>query len=160
MPDPTSHIRFGSVLQKKDWIILCKTGPDPIWMAWLGIDKTHLVRKQAGVQESSGPVLAKRYQPATSFPLSDSVAVFHRRPGSYIVQNQPGSELVVADCVKVWPNRSDPETTGVQGSSGSLLVISSEPIRIGCESGPACSLGVTVRDSGLWRCVHATYFKG
>ena len=46
-------------------------------------DKTHLVWKQAGVPESSGPVLAERNQPATSFPLSDSVALFHGQPALY-----------------------------------------------------------------------------
>ena len=34
--DLTSCIWFGSILLKKAWIILCKTGPDPIWMAWSG----------------------------------------------------------------------------------------------------------------------------
>ena len=33
MPDLTSCIRFGSILSKKAWIILCETGPDLIWMA-------------------------------------------------------------------------------------------------------------------------------
>ena len=48
---------------KKAWIILCKTDPDPIWMAWSGFGQTRLVWKQAGVQESSGPV-SGRTQPA------------------------------------------------------------------------------------------------
>ena len=41
-------------------IILCKTSPDPTWF-WLtvsGLGKTDPVRKQTGVQESSGPLLA------------------------------------------------------------------------------------------------------
>ena len=33
---PTSRIRFSSVFPKKAWIIVCKTDPDPIWMAWSG----------------------------------------------------------------------------------------------------------------------------
>ena len=40
----------------------CKTDPDPIWMAWSGFGQTHLVQKQAGVEESSGPV-SSRTQP-------------------------------------------------------------------------------------------------
>ena len=53
--DPTSRIRFSSVFPKKAWIILCKTDLDPIRMAWSAFCQTHLVWKQAGVQESSGP---------------------------------------------------------------------------------------------------------
>ena len=49
MPDPTSRIRFSSVffffLTKKAWVILCKTDPDLIWMAWSWFGETHLVRK-------------------------------------------------------------------------------------------------------------------
>ena len=71
-------IQFRS--SKKARIILYKTSPDPIWMAWAGFGQVHLVRKQAGVQESSGLILAEHKQPATSFPLSDSVALFHRLP--------------------------------------------------------------------------------
>ena len=48
---------------KKAWIIWRKTDPDPILMAWSGFGQTHLVREQAGVQESSGPV-SGRTQPA------------------------------------------------------------------------------------------------
>ena len=49
---------------KKAWIMLCKTDPYPIWMAWSGFGQTHLVsREQAGVQESSRPV-SGRTQPA------------------------------------------------------------------------------------------------
>ena len=63
--------------------ILCTTDPGPIWMAWSGFDQTHQIPKQADVRESSGPVSGRTHKPATSFPLSDSVAFFHRRPGSY-----------------------------------------------------------------------------
>ena len=63
MPYPTSRNHFSSVFPKKARIILRKTDPDPIWMAWSGFGQTHLVWKQAGVQESSGPV-SGRTQPA------------------------------------------------------------------------------------------------
>ena len=63
MPDPTSWIRFSSVFPKKAWITLCKTDQDPIWMAWSRFGQTHLVWKQACLQESSGPV-SSRTQPA------------------------------------------------------------------------------------------------
>ena len=39
-PHP-SHFRF--LFPKKAWTILCKTDPDPIWMAWSGFGQTHLV---------------------------------------------------------------------------------------------------------------------
>ena len=48
-------VRFRS---PKDGPILCKAGPDLIWF-WLtvsGFGQADLVRKQAGVQESSGPI--------------------------------------------------------------------------------------------------------
>ena len=83
MPGPNSRIRFGSVFPKKALIVLCKTDPALTWMAWSGFGRTRLVRKQAGVQESSGPVLAECNRTATSFPLPDSVPFFYRRPGSY-----------------------------------------------------------------------------
>ena len=54
-------VRF-RIFAKKARITLCKTDPDPIWMAWSGFGQTHLVQKQAGVEESSGPV-SSRTQP-------------------------------------------------------------------------------------------------
>ena len=60
--------------------------------------------------ESSGPVLAERNRPATSFPLSDSVPFFRRRPDN-IVQIQPGSNLVLVDCARFGPNGSGPEAS-------------------------------------------------
>ena len=54
-----------------------------IWKAWSGFGHLHLVWKQAGGQEAMGPVLAECNRPAISFPLSGSVAFFHRQPWSY-----------------------------------------------------------------------------
>ena len=81
-------------------------------MAWSGFGQTHLAQKQAGVQESSGPVLAECNQPTTIGidPLLDSVAFFHRRFGPF-TQDQAGSDLVLADCVRFWPNGSGPEAS-------------------------------------------------
>ena len=102
MPDPTSRIRFSSVFPKKAWIIFCKTNPDPIWMAWSGFGQTRLVWKQAGVQESYGPV-SGRMQPARcQFPTFRLDSVLPQT--DHIVQNQPGSDLVLADCVRFWPD--------------------------------------------------------
>ena len=83
IPDATSCIQFGSIIPRKAWTILCKTGLDPIWMACLYFGQMDLVRKQASVQESSGLVLAERNRHATSFPFSDSAAFFRRQLRPY-----------------------------------------------------------------------------
>ena len=49
-------------------------------------------------------------------PASDSV-LFFTDSLVHFVQNQPGSNLVLADCVGFWPNRSGPEQAGVQESN-------------------------------------------
>ena len=61
-----------------------------------------------------------------------------------IVQNQPGSNSVLADCARFWPNRSGPEASRVQKSSGPLLANPSQLIRTGCESDPARLLGTFI----------------
>ena len=48
--------------------MLRKTDPDPIWMVWSGFGQTHLVWKQAGVQESLGPVSDRTQQARYQFP--------------------------------------------------------------------------------------------
>ena len=77
MPDPTSHVRFSSVLPKKAWILLYKTNPDPIWLALSVFGEMHLVCKQAGVQESLGPVSCKTQPAHYQFSLSGLVAMIH-----------------------------------------------------------------------------------
>ena len=82
--DLTSHIWFGSFFFSKeglDHIIQNQPRSDLDCLSCFG--QMYLVWKQANVQESSGPVLAKHNWPATSFPLSDSVAFFHRLPRWY-----------------------------------------------------------------------------
>ena len=57
--------RLGCVLPQTVRIILCKTSLDPIWF-WLTVSsfgQKDPVRKQAGVLESSGPVLANASEP-------------------------------------------------------------------------------------------------
>ena len=136
MPDPTSRIRFSSVFPKKAWIILCKTDPDPIWMAWSGFGQTHLVQKQAGVQESSGPA-SGRTQPARyRFPTFRFGSVLPQTARIIITeQNQPGSDLVLADCVRFWPNVSGPEASRCAGNirpaSGQCFRVDPDRMRIG-----------------------------
>ena len=110
MPDPTSCICFCSVFPKKAQIILHKTNLDLIWMVWSGFGQTHLVRKHAGVQESLG-LASGRTQPACyQFPTLTRLHSSTDIPDN-IVQNQPRSDLVLADCVRFWPNGSSLEAS-------------------------------------------------
>ena len=57
--------RLGCVLPQTARIILCKARLDPIWF-WptvSGVAETDPIRKQAGVQQSSGPLLANASEP-------------------------------------------------------------------------------------------------
>ena len=112
MPDSTYRIRFSSVFPKA-WIILRKTDPDPMWMAWSGFDQTHLVWKQAGVQESSGPVLAGRNRPATSFPTFRLGSVLPQTSRIILCKTIPAGIRFSSgrDCVRFWPNGSGPEAS-------------------------------------------------
>ena len=105
MPDPTSRICVSSIFPKTAWIIFRKTDPDPMWTVWSGFGQTPLVWKQAGVQEPSGPV-SGRTQPAP-LPVSHFQTRFRSSTDvpDNIVQNQPGSDLVLADCVRFWAKR-------------------------------------------------------
>ena len=79
--------------------MLRKTDPDLIRMAWSGFGQTHLFWKQAGVQESSGPV-SGRAQPARyQFPHFQTRFRSSTDVPDNIVQNRPGSDLVLAGCV-------------------------------------------------------------
>ena len=61
----------------------------------------------------------------------------------HTVQNQPRSNLVLADCVRVWPNVKHPvrKQTSMQEPSGLHLANTSEPIRIRWESDLTSLLG-------------------
>ena len=84
-------------------------------------------------QDANGPLPVSHFQ--TRFRYSRDVP-------DNIVQNQPGSDLVLADCVRFWPNGSGPEASQCAKIILPLLAIASQPIRTGCESDPACLLGV------------------
>ena len=152
MSDPTSRIRFSSVFSKKARIILRKTHPDPILMVWSGSGQRHLIRKQVGEQESSGPVL---WQEATGpLPVSHFQPRFRssRNVPDNIVQNQPGSDLVLADCVRFWPKGSGPEASQcariIRPASGRCFPVDPDRMRIG--SGMFIRLGsLTMPRSGV-----------
>ena len=118
-----------------------KEGPDYTVQNRLGSDLDDLVRLSGSkpvCKNYRGPVLAERNWPATSFPLSDSVAFFHRRPGSYCVkQKQKTKTKNSQDPVWFWLtvsgfDRTDPvrKQAGEQESSGQLLANASEPTRM------------------------------
>ena len=94
------------------------------------------------MQESSGPVLGECNHPATSFPLSDSGCILPNGL-AHTGQNQPTSNLVLADCARFWPNGSSLEASQcariTRPTTGQLF--QSYPIWIECESDPACLLG-------------------
>ena len=124
----SSCIQFGPILPKKAQIISCKTGPYLIWMAWSGFGQMHLIWKQASVQELSGLVLAERHQPATSFKtllVSSTDGPYHT------VQNQPGFDLVLADCQVLTKWMMDP--------------VQKKPV---CKNNWACFWSVLLSQSG------------
>ena len=57
------------------------------------------------------------------------------------MQNQPGSDLVLADCVRFWPENLIEKQAGVQKSLGLLLASGSKLIQTGCKLDLACLLG-------------------
>ena len=81
--DLSHPIRFRSSKDRPDHIVQIRPGSDldglvRVWPNGSGVPESD---EQAGVPESWSPVLAEFNRSATSFPLSDSVPYFHRRPG-------------------------------------------------------------------------------
>ena len=139
MPDLTSCIHFSSIFPKKAWIILCKTDPDPIWMACSRFDQTHLVWKLAGVQESSGPVSDRMQLTCYQFPTFGLSSVLPQTPRMIVCKTS-------LDPIQFWLIASGFGQTdlvrkqaNVQESSIPLLASVSQPVLTG--SDPACLLG-------------------
>ena len=91
-------------------------------------------------QDATGPLpishFQTRFRPSTDAPDN-------------IVQNQPGSVLVLAECTRFWPNGSSPEKkANVQESPGPLLADASQadPARMRIGSGMFTGTAQT----GLW----------
>ena len=84
-------------------------------------------------QESTGPLLVSRFQ--TQMHSSTDVL-------DNIIQNQPGADLVLADCVRFWPNGSGPEVSQcariIRPASGQRF--QTDPARMRIGSG-ICLLG-------------------
>ena len=73
-------------------------------MAWSGFGQMHLVWKKTGVQEPSGPVSGRMQPVRYHFPTFRLGSVVPQMSW-IILQSQPGSVLVLADCVKVLAKR-------------------------------------------------------
>ena len=81
MPDPTSRTRFSS------------------WVAWSGFGETHLVWKQAGVQESSGRVSGRTQTARYQFPTFRLGFVLLQTSRIILCKTSP-------DPVRFWPSGS------------------------------------------------------
>ena len=135
--DLTSRIRFSSVFSKKAWIILCKNRPRSDQDDLVGVlpNASGLEASWcAGIigpgfwQYTTGPLPVSHFQ--TQFRSSTDVP-------DNIVQNQPGSDLVLADCVRFWPNGFGPEASRcariIRPASGQCFP--ADPDRMRIESG-------------------------
>ena len=138
LPAPTLVL---FLFPKKAWIVLCVTDLDPIWMAWSGLGQMHPSWKPSHCARITRPSF---WQKATSLlpvsPLSDLVAFFQRQPGSNCAKPariRLGSGRL---CQVLGPTDPVRKRAGERESSGLLLANTSEPIRIGCGSDPACLL--------------------
>ena len=99
-----------------------KEGMGPIWMAWSGFGKTRLVWKQAGVQESSGPVSGRTHPARYQFPTFRLGSVFPQTSRIILCKTSP-------DPVWFWLTASgfgqtDPvsKQAGVQESSDRMPI--------------------------------------
>ena len=115
-----------------DHIAQARPGSD--LMALPGFGRTHPVRKQAGLQEPSGPA-SGRTQPARyHFRTLRLGSVLSDVPNN-TEQNQPGSDLVLTDCVRFWANGSSPEASQcariIQPASGQCFPADPDRMRIG-----------------------------
>ena len=115
MLDSTSRIRFGSVLPKKSWIILCKTcltsDPDPddlvrFWPNATGPEATRCACRNHGArfwQNTSDPLPVSRFR-------TRLCQFFHRRPGSCCAKPPPLPPTT-------------PTTTGTNNNNNSNAII-------------------------------------
>ena len=108
MPDPTSRIRFISVfpIEGVDHIVQNRPGSDldglvRVWPNVSGLEASW----------SAGIIWPGFWQDATGpLPVSDFLTWLRSSTDvpDNTVQNQLGSDLVLADCVRFWPNGSGP----------------------------------------------------
>ena len=115
----------------------------------------YLIRKIAGVQESPGPVPARTQRARYQFPSFRLGYALPQTGPDQIVQNQLGSELVLADCVRFGlhgfrsgskpmcrnhPARSWPTLLGRSGSDPACFTGSVSCLIIGLPIDERCSV--------------------
>ena len=128
MPDPTSRICFSSVFQRRHVSHCAK--PTLVRSGWPGQGLE--ASRCAGIigpgfwQDATGPLPVSHFE--TRFRSSTDVP-------DNTVQNQPGSDLVLADCVRFWPNGSGPEASRcariIRPASGQCFPADPDGMRIG-----------------------------
>ena len=135
MPDLTSRIRFSSVFFKEGMVHILQNRPGSdlgglarVWPDASGLEANWC----AGIigpcfwQDASGPLPVSHFH--TRFRSSTNIP-------NNIVQNDPGSNLVLADCVRFWPNGSRPEASHcarvIRPTSGQCFPADSDRMRIG-----------------------------
>ena len=126
---------------KKAWSILRKTDPDPIWMAWSRFGQMHLVRKQAGVQEPSGPVSGRTQLARHQFPTFRLSCILPQTSQIMLCRTRPDPIwfwLTVSGFGQTDPVRKQ---ASPQESCSPLLANATEPTQTGCKSDAACLLG-------------------
>ena len=101
--------------------------------------------KQSGVQESSGLIFVAGRKPVHyQLPTFRLSSVLPQASWIRLCRTSPDPILfwqIVSGFGQTDPVQKEP---GVQESSGPLLANASQPIRTGCESDPACLLGVVL----------------
>ena len=118
MPDPTSSIRFSSILQKK--------GPGHIVQNQPGFNLDGLVRFGPNASGPAASQYARITGPSSGrmqlgpLPISHFQTRFLSSTDGldHTVQNQLGSDLVLTDCVRFWPNGSSLEASGCARITG------------------------------------------
>ena len=119
-PDPTSRILLSSVFPKRAWAILCKTDPVRVWPNSSGLKARRCACRNHRTRLRTGPQTRLR----SSTDVQDN-----------IIQNQPGPDLVLADCARFWPNGSGPEasqcTRIIRPASGQWFPADPARMRIG-----------------------------
>ena len=83
MPDPTSRIHFSSVLPEKTGSYCAKPAPIRSGQPGQVLAKCNWSESKLVCKTHRARFLPECNRPATSSPLSDSVAFFHRWPRSY-----------------------------------------------------------------------------
>ena len=120
---------------------------DLIWMTWSGLGQTHLVWKQASVQESFGPgsgimQLDMGLLPVSYFSLGCILAQMVQ-----IILRKTGPDPIWFWLTVSGMGQTDPvrKQAGVQESLVPLLANAFELVWTGCESDPACLMVYVIK---------------